>query len=293
VLRYESIDDLMASIEDFTPDDRMTFLNDAKQDNRILVLKALSQLKLDTNRKGKPMTFTELIDREAPDFVARDWVDLTGEGAEHLQRPAVREALLTFLSDSGRLERLFPLIPDVETARLFHTALQEALPGTKPALVAHVRLSPYFAGVFDKEAGVGAEPFTKYAELDTETRRRLVSADLSARIGALVQEGVLPEQYAVAVAKTVFLVEVGDVSAQALSELFGKRLGLNPEQGSALARRIRSELLTEEPVPEGKIAPLESAPEESAPAPIEKPTPHTPQRQSGQQSNVVDLRQRP
>lgn len=283
LLKYASLDDLLASIETAGPEDRIRFLEDARQDNRILVLKAMSQLKLGTNSDGKALTYSQLVSQEAPDFSAQDWADALTDDATILEQSAVRDALKTFMANSERLRDLVSSTSSITTARLVHELLAESLAQSKPTVIAHVRFSPYFAGIYDRETVINEQLFEKYFALEPDLRKRLASAELSLEVAKLVQEDVVPEKFAVAVAKTVFLVELGDVSAGSLEELFGKRLDLGDEQGIALAKRIRTSLLSESS-PTTEESPLRSV------VPTPEPTPQPRAMPSGSSSNVVDLK---
>lgn len=312
VLQYESVDDLLESIKDLPGEERIKFLLDAKKDNRVLVLKALSQLKLGTDSRGRPQTFTQLAVSEAPDFSSIDWVDALTENANLAEEPTVKKALVVFLSSTSRIARIFSSIQNFKAARTLHATLKDALARTKPSVAEYVKWSPYFAGVYDKDNIINEAAFNKFAELPDETRHNLVSEDLSLRIEAMIEDGLVPRNYGVAVAKVTFLATLGDIRPEALPTLLGQRLGLGDEQGLVVAEYISSVLLDtivppEEPEPlEEEIddiqepEPAGASPEEE---PVPPPTPRTMQQPGSAKGNsgakidsnrnIIDLRKQP
>lgn len=244
LLRYQNLDDLLAAVENLSNAERLKFLQDAASDNRILVIKALSHLKLGTDSKGRPLSFKDLIQRDAPDFTGRDWADALQEDHTLLELPDVRQELITHLSNEERIITLFSDVTDARDATEFHKVLQEALARAKPAVVDYVKWSPYFAGVFDKKTGLNTELFERFAALGDVTRGQIVSRDLSERIARLIKEGTVPENYGVAVAKIVFFVAVGHIQPESLGVLLGEKLGLGDERGQKVAERISDDLLS-------------------------------------------------
>lgn len=294
LLRYERLDDLLAAIEDMSSNDRMQFLEDAKTDNRILVLRALTQLKLGTDSKGRPMTFAQLAAREAPDFSATDWVDALSEDPNFAQNADVHKALVTFLASTDRLTTVFGKLTDVKAAHVLHKALKESLLRAKPAVGEYVKWSPYFAGVYDKEKDIDDKVFRRYAELPEEMRKKLVSESLSKRIAAMIEDGIVPRNYGVAVAKITFLTTLGEIRPEALPILLGERLGLGAKNGMQVAEHVTSVLLgdlmpPEEP-PESEEEETVTSEENAEPSP-ERSAKKKRDAKIDDMPNVVDLRE--
>lgn len=88
-LRYATVDDLLADVAELPPGDREQFLADAKRDNRIIVLQALSQLKMGTDSSGRPLSFRQLLAQEGASFSPEEWVALAGVDPDALADPAV------------------------------------------------------------------------------------------------------------------------------------------------------------------------------------------------------------
>jgi len=88
-LRYATVDDLLADVAELPPDDRGRFLSDAKRDNRMIVLQALSQLKMGTDSRGRPLSFRQLVAQEGSSFSPEEWVALAGVDPDALADPAI------------------------------------------------------------------------------------------------------------------------------------------------------------------------------------------------------------
>ncbi|HXV26661.1 MAG TPA: hypothetical protein VD862_01365 [Candidatus Paceibacterota bacterium] len=282
LIKFESLDDLMASVEELPAPERMKFLNSVKQENRVLVLKALSQLKLGTDGSGKPMTFARLVAQEASSFGARDWVDVLGDSPAMADDEAVRPALVNFLSAAEHIADAFLFVSDYRTAVVLHAALGEALARAKPAVARYIRWTPYFAGVGRKDGSVDEQAFGRFTSLPEEERRRLVSRDAAVKIDGMIRNGAVPENFGSAVAKIIFLVTLGDLAPDMLAALFGEKLGLGPEKGREVAERIRAEFFGGRPVAE-KLPEPEPRPQKTAPAAA---------GQQGVQGAIIDLRKR-
>lgn len=92
-LYYATTDDLLADITPLDSAARMRFLNDAKRDNRVLVLQAMSQLKLGAGSDGKPLSFRQLIAAECAQFTVHDWEVLARVEPDVFEEPSVVKAL--------------------------------------------------------------------------------------------------------------------------------------------------------------------------------------------------------
>ncbi len=92
-LRYATMNDLMRDLEPLSAQGRVKFLEDAKSFNRILVLQALSELKMGTAGGGQALTFRQLAAQEASRFTPQDWVDIIRTEPDVLSEPSVNTAL--------------------------------------------------------------------------------------------------------------------------------------------------------------------------------------------------------
>ncbi|MBP6885949.1 MAG: hypothetical protein KBC02_01755 [Candidatus Pacebacteria bacterium] len=84
-LRYKTIGDLMRDLEPLNSQERKAFLAQAKPFNRVLVLRALANLKI----TGESTTFSQLLQREVNDFSENDWVDVIRSEPDALLDPSV------------------------------------------------------------------------------------------------------------------------------------------------------------------------------------------------------------
>lgn len=295
LLRYRSLNDLLAAVENLSNTERIKFLHDAASDNRILVIKALTHLKLGVDSKGRPLSFRDLVKRDAPDFSGRDWVDVLREDRTVLELPEVSQALVTYLTDEERIAQLFIDVTDVRNAELFHRVLEDAMLRSKPSVVEYVKWSPYFAGLFDKKTGINTELFERFMIFSETTRSQIISRSLPERIAKLIKEGTVPENYGVAVAKIVFFVAIGHIQPESMGILLGEKLGLGTERGRQIAGRITDELLSRisfsEPVaPQPEQAVEESSIQDTVANQSERSAKTPENDKLGNMKNVVDLR---
>lgn len=142
--------------------------------------------------------------------------------------------------------------------------------------------SPYIALTEGKSFEELAPFLERFSNLSDDARNVIASPETAKKIFALVSEGVVGEEYAVAVAKTVAFLVMGDVTSEQLPGLLAKLGILN---GDALAKEIVG-IATPPPAP---VAPpiLKSVP------PLTVQRPLAPMGSNAAPRNIIDLRKPP
>lgn len=242
-VRFETVDELVASIKDIKPSEQKLFLERSKKNARIISLGALAELKLETDSQGKPRSFRDLAARESSTFSPREWADALTEDPSLTSNPKAQEALTIFLSDSDSVSRVFGEVTDIAAARTLHRELTGDLPMAVSDVAKYVKSSPFLAGVHDEVHGVNELAFKAFTGLPKHIRKNLLSEELSYRIRLMVDDGVILKQQSEAIARITFLATLGQINSQDLPAFIRQRLGVDAEQGKAIADRVASDLL--------------------------------------------------
>lgn len=97
--------------------------------------------------------------------------------------------------------------------------------------------SPYIAAISDKDEAQLRTFAKKFAARGEAERVFLTSPDTALAVKRLVEEDVLPEEYAVAVAKIIAFLVFREVPAESVPQLL-ERIGLNAQQSQQAANAI-------------------------------------------------------
>ena len=97
--------------------------------------------------------------------------------------------------------------------------------------------TPYLAAIEGRDAASQQKFFERFAQQPREIRLFIASEETANEISRLVISGVIPAQFAVAVAKLIALLAVEEIQSAQIGMLLEK-LGLQREQASTIDRAI-------------------------------------------------------
>jgi hypothetical protein len=252
----------------------MRFLNDVRPFNRVLVMEALSQLKMGADAQGNPLSFRALLASEAPMLTPQDWADALGTDPDALLEAGVLPSLFAVLTPS-----LFAdLLHGAPSVRAIQVLMEAA--SQRDTLADSVRYTPLCAMVAQKSPAEAATVIDAFLSLSDDARALATSAETVTTIGSLIAANTLPATHAVAAARTAYFLATGQVQPSQVASLM-ERVGLSPQASSLVQDAFASLYVPPEPAP----APTSTPP----PRPVVRravpmaPKPMTPR-------GIIDLR---
>ncbi|MCC6405022.1 MAG: hypothetical protein IT405_01405 [Candidatus Yanofskybacteria bacterium] len=150
--------------------------------------------------------------------------------------------------------------------------------------------SPYIAAIADKDDAQLRAFAEKFAAQNESDRTFLTSPETALAIKRLVEEGVIPEEYAIATAKIVAFVVLREVPLSSVPQLL-ERIGLASPQAQNAATAI-TQLL--QPLIAARAA-AETPEQLPELPPMTTKIPPAPQQHSSNTPprNIIDLRNKP
>jgi hypothetical protein len=221
-LRYPNLESLLNDLEPLPADEKTKFLNDVRPFNRVLVMEALSQLKMGADAQGNPLSFRALLAAEAPTLTPQDWADALSTDPDALLEAGVLPSLFAVLTPI-----LFSdLLRTASSVRAVQVLIEVA--GQRDALADSVRYTPLCAMLAQKSPNEAVAIIGNYLALSDDARALATSAETVATIGTLITSKALPATHAVAAARTAYFLATGQVQPSQIGALM-ERVGLPPQ----------------------------------------------------------------